>query len=509
MRLLEVVVLLLWLASLLETWLARGRIRRPELVLAGLTGVLLEVQFLVERPRLALLPLYLAIGVHLLLVLVGYLRFRPAAAAAWAPRRWARALSFAAGIVIVVLVVVPGVLLPVPDLPTPQGPFPVGVTQYEWADPARAEPYSPEPTEKRRVQVRVWYPAKPGPDSTKADLWGDFVPLASTLLRSLGLGWVPPQLLGDYALTDSHAWRDAPVAKASRTLPVLLFSPGYGSPLSVYSVFLEDLASRGYVVVSIGHPYQNPLVWADGTVLPQLDVQAWLKRTPTQQKALDAEFDTLYREALAAPDSPSVWQALAERNFGLRKQTLLPVDLQLWTQDSRFVLDQVFKLNAGELDRRFAGRLDLTRIGAFGHSFGGATAAELLLTDPRVKAAANLDGTQEGTVLGKALPGPFLLAQEGEPQGHVGNQLNKVLYAASPGLFWTLEMVGAVHNDFSDLPRLSPLLQVVGLTSSGGAAVQDTTTRFLVEFFNQTLLGRPSPLLAKTATTDTWSLTKR
>lgn len=60
--------------------------------------------------------------------------------------------------------------------------------------------------------------------------------------------------------------------------------------------------------------------------------------------------------------------------------------------DVGFVLDQLSALNAGSPASRFAGRLDLTRIGVIGHSVGGAVAYNLALHDPRIKAAIDLDG---------------------------------------------------------------------------------------------------------------------
>lgn len=49
-------------------------------------------------------------------------------------------------------------------------------------------------------------------------------------------------------------------------------------------------------------------------------------------------------------------------------------------------------MNAGELDARFAGRLDLDRVGVLGHSLGGVAAPAACMQDSRFKAAINMDG---------------------------------------------------------------------------------------------------------------------
>ena len=63
----------------------------------------------------------------------------------------------------------------------------------------------------------------------------------------------------------------------------------------------------------------------------------------------------------------------------------------VWVADVRFALDYFTDLNRN--DPLLKDHLDLDRVGVYGHSFGGATAAEVLRTDGRFKAAINMDGT--------------------------------------------------------------------------------------------------------------------
>ncbi|WP_019419845.1 alpha/beta hydrolase [Paenibacillus sp. OSY-SE] len=61
-------------------------------------------------------------------------------------------------------------------------------------------------------------------------------------------------------------------------------------------------------------------------------------------------------------------------------------------EDATFVLDQIEALAGNDPDHRFTGRMDMENVGMFGHSFGGATSVQMLMTDSRIKAAINLDG---------------------------------------------------------------------------------------------------------------------
>ena len=53
----------------------------------------------------------------------------------------------------------------------------------------------------------------------------------------------------------SHSIENAPPNAAGRPFPVLLFSHGFGESSLTYSAQLEDLASHGYVVFGIEHPF--------------------------------------------------------------------------------------------------------------------------------------------------------------------------------------------------------------------------------------------------------------
>ena len=66
--------------------------------------------------------------------------------------------------------------------------------------------------------------------------------------------------------------------------------------------------------------------------------------------------------------------------------------VQAWTADTGFALDQLERLNASDPSGRFLGRLDMQRVGVFGHSLGGATALLFCHDDSRCKAGIDVDG---------------------------------------------------------------------------------------------------------------------
>jgi predicted dienelactone hydrolase len=92
-------------------------------------------------------------------------------------------------------------------------------------------------------------------------------------------------------------------------------------------------------------------------------------------------------------------------------------EIDVWTADARFVLDQVLAVAQTDPLGEVQGRIDATAVGMFGHSFGGATSLNLLAADARVKAAMNMDGTIYAPALSTNLSLP-LVAEQLLRRGH-------------------------------------------------------------------------------------------
>ena len=90
--------------------------------------------------------------------------------------------------------------------------------------------------------------------------------------------------------------------------------------------------------------------------------------------------------------------------------TALNTIVQKWEQDTTFVLNEVIKGNFDKSFKTIADLINYDKIGMFGHSFGGATAAQMLVKDTRIKAAIDMDGGLFGDPMPKDGPQkPFML----------------------------------------------------------------------------------------------------
>ena len=79
-----------------------------------------------------------------------------------------------------------------------------------------------------------------------------------------------------------------------------------------------------------------------------------------------------------------------------------------WTADTDYVLDRLERLTDSDPSGKFTRRLDMTRVGVFGHSLGGAIAAQFCHDDARCRAGIDIDGQPFGSVVKSGLRRPFM-----------------------------------------------------------------------------------------------------
>ena len=329
--------------------------------------------------------------------------------------------------------------------PALTGQYEVGTIDLHLVDSARPDPWKPE--RRREVMATVTYPADRFSDGPRAP-W--FSPAMGGVIDQVLAG---EDYLGlpvgsiDWASSKRRAETGVPVAHGAPK-PVVLFSPGFGGPRETYTALVDDLASRGYVVVSLSHTYESAAVEFPGGRL---------------------------EPALPPGEGPEFMKKALDARVG----------------DSRFVLDQLAKITRGQnpdaenrpLPRGLGWSLDLSRAGAYGHSYGGFTAGETMVHDRRVDAGINLDGAMAtafgyppgsvyvpGEVTKRGLDRPFMVMgaegvdENGKPLEHTHRQPD---FDRSWADFWAnqrgwkrdlLLRGGSTHMAYSDLQIVVPQL---------------------------------------------------
>ncbi len=253
-----------------------------------------------------------------------------------------------------------------------------------------------------------------------------------TLLLLLALGAYDPLAVPsapvehlELTMHDGSRQRDIPVRvylPATRTpAPVVLFSHGLGGSRE-NDVFLgEHWAARGYVAVFMQHPGSDESVWKP------LEKS---ERLRAMKKAANVE------------------------NFQLR------------IEDVHVVLDVLAAWNE-KAGHELHGRLELTKVGMSGHSFGAVTTEAVSgevypigpsLTDPRIKAAVAFSpstpkmGSAEKAFAPVKIP--WLLMTGTNDAAPIGGQTVasrlEVFPALPPGQKYELVLDKAEHSAFSD-----------------------------------------------------------
>lgn len=166
------------------------------------------------------------------------------------------------------LAATPFYFFPRVSLPEPNGPFPVGTATFDLTDETRRGVLEAPAGAPRRIQVRAWYPAGETSGLALRAYFTDWE--ARYQASSVARNWtLPPFALSHLRNAKVHGFEAAPVAGAADEIfPVIVYSHGYWGWAGQNTALMEHLASHGYIVFSIGHPYDAGAIrFSDGAVI--------------------------------------------------------------------------------------------------------------------------------------------------------------------------------------------------------------------------------------------------
>ena len=298
----------------------------------------------------------------------------------------------------------------------PTGDLNVQTSLYTWTDESRVETYA-DTGEKRKVTVQMYY----------------------------------PEAAGQY--------------------PLAVFSHGAASMIESNDSTCRELASHGYVVAAVAHPYHAIFVEdTDGNVT-----------------TIDNEFMRLATGG----------------TIGMSSQELLAI-YQEWmsvrTGDMNFVLDTILAKAAKREEGAFE-RIDPEHIGLFGHSLGGATCEAVGRQREDIDAVIVLEGTVLGDYVGcdgdrllfntEPYPLPlldvnsdFLLTNLAKDYHNTDEYIN--FYVVKHGVdAREVTLKDAAHMNFCDLPLVSPpLAAMFGTGKRDPRECIQTVNEMVLEYFN-------------------------
>jgi predicted dienelactone hydrolase len=347
-------------------------------------------------------------------------------------------------------------------IPAPSGKYSVGMVGLHLVDKTRTDPYVSGST-SRELMVSLWYPAT----ATSGHYQAPWMPSISGahFLATRGLS----SQLVTLPTTAGHVL--APVNTTLGKLPVLLYSTGLHSDRAMGTALVQDLASRGYLVVTVDHTHD----------------------------ANEVQFPSNRLEVNKMPSGTHSSDTLKVR-----------------AADIKFVINQLKTLSTGgnpdagkaTLPTGLTKSVDMTRIGMFGWSLGGAAVVNAMQLDSRIVAGANLDGQFFGTAPSKDLKRPFMLFSSANHNRN-NDASWRTLWSHLKGYKVDIKLKGAAHLSFSDNEWM--LAQEANLLGLSKAQLQqqygtiDPTRAiavqrvYLAAFFDQELRKQHSTLLDGTS----------
>ncbi|WP_314589133.1 alpha/beta fold hydrolase [Paenibacillus terrigena] len=466
MRLFEILLVLSCLALLLDLLFIKRSAQKTGVVLSVGSSVILAVQLFVEGYRWQLLLVYIMTALFLLIVLFRHSR-------KMVNLKIGKLLKYSLSSIIIILLVVStslSIYLPVFELPKPDGPEKVGTQTFHFTDQNRDEVLTEDQSDKRELMVQIWYPTENKNNNKREALFPKdkemFKKYIQTYSNSLNL----PDFVFDYwKYSRTNSYENVELLPSTSPYPLVLLSHGMGTSRVLHASQAENLASHGFIVVTIDHTYSTfATIFPDGRVTDY----------KTKMKTID--------------DRKKVGN--------------------IWTKDVEFVINQIEKLNSGAIESQFKGKIDLNNIGVMGHSFGGATAFNTTYLDHRIKAGINMDGSLYEVENRDVINKPFMFIRSGNfkdwlvdfkndknSDNEINKQLSDELHIIKNVINQggsAIYVEGTQHFNFTDLQFYSELIKLTGITGDiNGKRGSSIVNQYVLDFFNKQLKGTGGNLI--------------
>lgn len=347
------------------------------------------------------------------------------------------------------------------NFPKPTGQFGVGVTEYHLVDVTRQEPNHQE--DYRELMVHIWYPSTNADKSNQTFIDRDALATSLTFVhKKTG---IPLWLLQGLKSTKTYEKYAAPVNQDQKSFPIIMLSNASGTMAHHYAWLGQELASHGYIVVGINHPYMAGITrFPDGRVVKTL-VHEKKQKDKTAANQWKQEY------------------------------------LNTATQDVSFVLDTLMQLNQDSSWLLYQ-KLALSHIGICGHSGAGSLAMRVSLHDNRIKAGVVLDSSTRGNESLEPLSVPFLILLADQSRvyktTYAREALEQLAYKSKSVTLTLIKGIG--HGAFADLglllnqtlfTKIASHYVDVDLDASAGkvASVLPHIRKEILRFFDKNLKG--------------------
>ncbi len=278
---------------------------------------------------------------------------------------------------------------------------------------------------------------------------------------------------GEYRKVTVHIWSP----KEDGSYPLVLFDHGGTGIIASNTSTCKELASNGYIVVSVGHPYQS----------------LYLKDTDGKVTMFDKDFLNKVMGGAAGSDSYS--------EESERKVYENAVEwMNIRGNDDNFVLNTMLNFASKEIAP--FNKINPEKIGVFGHSMGGASAVLLGRMRSDISAVIDLEGTMLGEYIGfengystynqekYEVPVLDVYSRDIYEQAIALEDVQYVnFYLGNQADDYRIDVIeGAGHLNFTDLPLVCPLAaKLLGVGEVNAKECIEEVNKLVLDYFNEYL----------------------
>ncbi|MEI7597214.1 MAG: hypothetical protein WCK02_15810 [Bacteroidota bacterium] len=367
-------------------------------------------------------------------------------------------------------------------LSTPTGKYKIGTKELFLTDSSRLEKFSKKKP-FRKIAIKIWYPASNEIDPIKEPYLSAYP--TNTLYEIFKSKGVKVPFLDSIKKLKTNSSNCPPISSDINKFPVLVFSSGYYFGMTdLYTSILENLASNGYIICCITHPYEQPYIKFPNN--EEIYINKGKTRLAYLQLLITNKLQFRKRNTHKKVE-------IITRNI-LKKLKRFDKALKLWTDDTKFFMNYIIEKNSDKND--FFNKIDTSKIGVFGHSFGGAVSGQMCKFDKRIKAGLNLDCFQFGNIIDNPIEVPFMLIQSSNYPDW--NLANTIIYENIQSNFYLLSLLNASHFIFSDaavIPFENQTIAENFLGKVNGRTTMTTINSYILSFFDLYLKNKSNQLL--------------
>ena len=348
------------------------------------------------------------------------------------------------------------------SLPKPTGEYAVGTFTYTVENDR--EEVMPQGG-MRSVAARVYYPVN------KDSIEGCEKPvgLSENMIKGFKMAFkVSPDFKKNPEINVSECYINAPKIH-DKKFPLIMFNHGYNSYREGNSFLCIDLASHGYVVISVTHSYEG--------LCTEFDDGSFVFFDKTITKKMYDPMIPGVLTLLKLIKSRGSNEELAEKfDAAQRKYCKFIMErLPEWVKDNEAALEYA--------KNNFADFIDFEKgVGASGHSMGGNTAYALCARNSDFTCGINIDGALFGEYTDDVQTKPFM-----QLSGKDNEYVVTRVYLRHTKPVYKVLFKDMKHMGFSDAKHMIPMKSAVGKLDPDIA--HEMVCKCHLEFFDAYLKG--------------------